>query len=309
MFIEVLGSAAGGGFPQWNCNCRNCRAVRAGAPGFRPRTQSSLAVSADGVDWVLLNASPDMRHQIAASPALQPAADAAARASPIKAVVVTNADVDHVAGLLTLRERQPLDIYGSRRVLATLAANSIFDVCARDVAPRHALPLGETTPIRGGGRDLGLAVEAFAVPGKTALYLEDASAPDFGSESGDTIGLKVTQLATGKSFHYVPGCAAVDAPLSRRLRGADLVFFDGTLWSEREMLDQGLMAKTGSRMGHLNMSGRDGSIAALAPLGVKRKVFVHINNSNPVLDAASPERAEALAAGWIIAEDGMRFTL
>lgn len=306
--IEVLGSSAGGGFPQWNCNCRNCRAVRAGEAGFAPRTQSSLAVSANGVDWLLLNASPDLRQQIAASPALNPAPGAPPRSSPIKAAALTNADVDHIAGLLTLRERQPFDIYGAARVLETLEANPIFKVCAPDVAPRRALPLDAATPIHGGGVDLGLSVESFLVPGKTALYLEDADAKDFGSRPGDTIGLKVTETKTGRGFFHIPGCARIDAALAARLDGADLVFFDGTLWSDDEMLAQGLMPKTGARMGHMNMNGEDGSIRAFEALRVRRKVFIHINNSNPVLDAASPERAAARAAGWIVAEDGMRFT-
>jgi len=307
--IRVLGSSAGGGFPQWNCNCANCRAVRAGAPGFSARTQSSLAVSADGENWLLLNASPDLRAQIAATPQLSPPHGAAARASPIKAVALTNGDVDHVAGLLTLREAQPFSLYASRRVLGALDANAIFDILAPDMVARIELPLDAAQPIRGAGADLGLTIEAFAAPGKVALYLEDANAADFGTQVGDTLGLRVIDFATGKSFFYIPGCARVDESLAGRLRGAALVFFDGTLWHEDEMIEQGLMGKTGSRMGHVNMDGPDGSIASFASLGVARKIFVHINNSNPVLDAASRQRAAAVAAGWEIGWDGMEVTL
>ena len=283
--------------------------MRAGRPGFSPRTQSSSAVSADGERFLLVNASPDLRQQIAASPRLWPREGGPSRASPIEAVALTNGDVDHIAGLLTLRERQALAVYGSARVLANLAQNPVFDVLAADVVARRDLALGVATPIFGSEASLGLSVEAFAVPGKIALYLEDAAASDFGTSEGDTVGLRIVETATGKGFYYVPGCAAFDASLAGRLTGADLVFFDGTLWSEREMLEQGLMTKTGSRMGHMNMSGADGSLAAFAALAVRTKVYVHINNSNPVLNAASPQRAQANAAGWLIGEDGMGFEL
>ncbi len=309
MRIRILGSAAGGGFPQWNCNCANCRAVRAGAPGFAARTQSSLAVSADGENWLLLNASPDLRQQIAAAPQLAPSAEGGVRGSPIKAVALTNSDVDHIAGLLSLREAQPLAIYASERVLGTLAANRIFDILNADLVARVPLPLGAPLAVTGAGADLGLSIEAFASPGKIALYLEDAGAADFGTKAGDTLGLRIIEKATGASFLYIPACARIDSELARRLKGAALVFFDGTLWREDEMIAQGLTGKTGSRMGHMNMSGPEGSIAAFAALDVGRKIFVHINNSNPVLDTNSSERAFAAAAGWTIGEDGMEITL
>ncbi|HXY58741.1 MAG TPA: pyrroloquinoline quinone biosynthesis protein PqqB [Methylocystis sp.] len=309
MHIKILGSGAGGGFPQWNCNCANCRAVRAGAPGFKARTQSSLAVSANGRDWALLNASPDLRQQIAQTPALAPCENDGVRASPIKAVVVTNGDVDHVTGLLTLREAQPFTVYGSGRVLGVLEQNRIFNVCAPAYVERKELPLRSPRLLRGSGIDLGLSVEAFPVPGKIALWLEDALAENYGSAEGDTLGLKITETETGKSFFYIPGCAEIDEDLAARLKGASLVFFDGTLWHENEMIEQGLLHKTGARMGHVNMSGEEGSIKAFARLGVARKIFVHINNSNPVLNEASSERREAQAAGWVIGEDGMEVVL
>ncbi len=309
MRIKVLGSGAGGGFPQWNCNCSNCRAVRAGAAGFTPRTQSSLAVSADGVNWALLNASPDLRAQIAAAPELAPTAGDPVRASPIKAVALTNGDVDHVAGLLTLREAQPFSVYAAGRVLEALGANPIFTILQTQLVPRIELRADETIPLVGAGVDLGLTIRAFPVPGKVALYLEDKSAPNFGTAAGDTLGLEIGEAATGKSFFYIPGCARVDGALAKRLENAALLFFDGTLFRENEMIDQGLMGKTGSRMGHINMSGDDGSIAAIAPLAIARKIYVHINNSNPVLDVRSPERAATQATGWEIGADGMEVTL
>jgi len=309
MRIRILGSGAGGGFPQWNCNCGNCRAVREGRAGFVARTQSSLAVSADGANWVLLNASPDLRQQIAAAPQLSPGPADGVRASPIKAVVLTNGDVDHISGLLNLREAQPFSVYAAGRVLGVLATNRIFDILQPQLVPRVELAMDEAVALRGAGVDLGLSVRAFPVPGKIALYLEDASAPNFGTSAGDTLGLEISETKSGKSFFYIPGCARVDAALAARLEGASLVFFDGTLWHENEMIEQGLMGKTGSRMGHVNMSGADGSIAAFATLGVARKIYVHINNSNPVLDASSKERAQARGAGWEIGEDGMEVTL
>jgi pyrroloquinoline quinone biosynthesis protein B len=307
MIIKVLGSAAGGGFPQANCNCRNCADVRAGRPGLIPRTQSSIAVSKDGEHWLLLNASPDIRQQINATPQLAPRPGSGTRSSPIVAVALTNGDVDHVAGLLSLRESLSFTLFASQRVLGALAANSIFNVLSSRHVSRIALPLDERIEV-----PRGLAIEAYAVPGKVALYLEDAS-PQFGTREGDSIGLEVSDPATGAAFHYIPGCAAVDADLARRLRGARLALFDGTLYTDEEMVEQGLSEKTGRRMGHISMSGppgsMEGSMAAFAALGVERRIYVHMNNSNPVLREDSPERAHVQRAGWEIAWDGMEIQL
>jgi pyrroloquinoline quinone biosynthesis protein B len=310
MIIKVLGSAAGGGFPQWNCNGLHSANVRAGRAGYKARLQSSLAVSADDEKWVLLNASPDIRQQINETPELHPSKSDGKRNSPIKAVVVTNADVDHIAGLISLRESQPFTIYGSDRVLATLNDNSIFNVCDPKTVPRLVLELDKPTRLEGAGFDLGLTVEAFAVPGKVALFLEKEDANgNFGSREGDTIGLKVTDAKTGKSFFYIPGCAEVDAPLAKRIRGADLIFFDSTLFTDDEMVSQGLSGKTGKRMGHISISGPDGSIEALRPLNIKRRIYVHINNSNPILDENSEARKVVESAGWEVGFDGMEVRL
>lgn len=310
MIIKVLGSAAGGGFPQANCNCRNCADVRLGRPGLRPRTQSSLAVSADGDAWVLLNASPDLRQQIAATAELAPRPGNGPRASPIGAVVLTNGDVDHVAGLLSLREAFGFTLYASQRVLDALAANSIFNVLDGRLVPRVALTTGARTQLGNTGAGLALTIEAFPVPGKVALYLEDPTAgSSLGTRTGDTIGLEISAPSTGVSFFYIPGCAAIDAALAQRLRGAPLVLFDGTLYSDGEMIAQGLSTKTGTRMGHIHMSGPDGSIAAFQDLHARRRIFVHMNNSNPVLREDGPERAEIERAGWEVAWDGMEIRL
>lgn len=263
------------------------------------RTQCSLAVSADGAQWVLLNASPDLRQQILATPALHPQRQP--RHSPITAVVLTNGDVDHVAGLLNLREGQPFALYATARIHGVLAANPIFTVLDPGRVERATLRLDEAAEVAP-----GLSIVPFAVPGKVALYLE-GEAPEIGAESEDTIGLDVR--AGVRRVCFVPGCARVTASLRERLAGADVVFFDGTLWSNDEMLRTGTGGKTGRRMGHVSMSGPDGSLHALADLPVGRKVYLHINNTNPVLLDDSPQRAEVESAGWEVARDGMEVVL
>ena len=308
MKIIILGSAAGGGFPQWNCACRMCAAARAGTPGVLPRTQSSVAVSADGIHWFLLNASPDVGQQLAQTPALHPAGGV--RHSPVAGVVLTNADVDHIAGLLSLRESQTLSLYSTRRVHRVLAANPIFAVLNPELVARRPLELEqEAELVLPNGRAAGLTITAVAVPGKVALWLEDATRADFGSVAEDSIGLRVADRGGGSAFWYLPGCAAMPADLAARLDGADLLLFDGTTWSDDEMLRGGTGAKTGRRMGHMSMAGEDGSIAVLAGVNVARRIFIHINNTNPVLLPRSAERVAAAAAGWEIAWDGMEIDL
>jgi len=308
MHVRVLGSAAGGGYPQWNCNHPNSARARAGDPAAPRRTQSSIAVSADGQDWILFNASPDLRQQITDSDILHPRSGL--RDSPIKAVVLTTADVDHVAGLLNLRESQPLNIYGTQRVLSVLAANSIFNVLNPEFVKR--LPLTLETPCaiaRPDGSATGVTVTPFAVPGKVALWLEDQSAGEnFGTVDEDTIALEVGTDA-GAQFFYLPACARMTEALAERIRGAALVFFDGTLWRDDEMVRDGVGVKTGRRMGHMSVSGDDGTIAALAGLDIRRKVFIHINTTNPILIADTPERRAVEEAGWEVSYDGMALEL
>lgn len=306
--LLVIGSAAGGGFPQWNSNDEGSRRARAGDPKALPRSQSSIAVSADDRRWVLVNASPDLRQQINANPQLHP--KEGKRHSPLVGVVLTNGDVDHVAGLLTLRESYPLSLYATGRVLSILEENSIFNVLNPEFVERRRLPLDTEFEVSTrDGDGTGVFVEAFAVPGKVALYREDAAAgPNFGTLPEDTIGLKI-RSADGPALFYIPGCARMSDDLRHRLRGAPLVLFDGTLWRDDEMIVAGVGTKTGRRMGHISVSGPDGSIAAFETLDVARKIFVHINNTNPILLADSAERAETEAAGWEVAYDGMEVTL
>jgi pyrroloquinoline quinone biosynthesis protein B len=307
LYAVVLGAAAGGGFPQWNSNAPACRRARRGDPAARSRTQASLAVSANRRDWFLLNASPDLRWQIEATKILHP--HEGLRSSPIAGAVLTGADVDAIAGLLHLRERHRFAIYAPHPVLAVIAANPIFGVLAPDCVDRIELPLEEAIGLTGGAADSALSVRAFAVPGKVPLYLETAGQDPGLSEAGDAVGLEIIDAASGSSLFFVPGCAVMTDALRRRLAGAALVFFDGTLWRDDEMIRAGIGEKTGRRMGHMSMSGDEGTIATFSELGVRRRIFIHINNSNPVLLDDSPERREVEAAGWEIAYDGMEVRL
>jgi pyrroloquinoline quinone biosynthesis protein B len=264
-------------------------------------------VSGDGERWFLINASPDLRQQIEANRILHPRHEL--RSSPIEGVVLTGADVDAIAGLLHLRERQRFTIYASERVLGVLKANSVFGVLAEDCVRRQAVPLGEPfEPRHVDGSGSGLAVELFGVPGKVALYLErGSSADDLRGEPGDTVGVEVSAPSKrpGKRLIYVPGCAELTEGLKRRMAGASVVLFDGTLWQDDEMVRLGLGPKTGQRMGHMSVSGPGGTIAAFRDIAVARKVLVHINNSNPILIDGSGERAVLAKHGWEVAHDGM----
>ena len=309
LHVLVLGAAAGGGLPQWNCNCENCQAARTLDPSLRS-TQASVAVSADGDNWFLINAAPGLRQQIIDNPKLHPRSGV--RDSPIAGVVLTNGDVDAVAGLLDLREGQRFTVYGHDRVLAVLNDNSIFNVLDADLVARKAIGLEKPFSLAlPDGAESGIEVVAFPVPGKVALYLEDEADAEhgFGTAAGDTLGLHIRNRDNGAHFFYLTACAAMTPELADRVSGAPLVFFDGTLWHDDEMIVGGLSHKTGRRMGHMSMSGENGSIAAFANLAVDRKVFLHINNSNPALLPDSDERAELTRAGWEIPREGTEYIL
>jgi len=300
MRLIVLGAAAGGGFPQWNSACAVGRRAWQRDPAARWRTQCSVAISADGERWSLLNASPDLRQQILATPTLHPRHGP--RHSPIAAVVLTNGDVDHVAGLLILRESQRFDLYATGAILEVLERNPIFNVLNPEFVRRRRLRLEQPLALDG-----GTTIVPFAVPGKVPLYLE-GEALEIGAETEDVIGLELWTEHRAKAF-FVPGCARLTPALAERLAGAALVLFDGTLWTDDEMIRSGTGVKTGARMGHMSVSGPEGTLAAFAALGVRRKVLIHINNTNPILLDDSPERAEVEAAGWEVAFDGMEITL
>ncbi len=293
---HILGAAAGGGLPQWNCGCDNCNLARAG--DIPAQSQSSVALSATGTDWAILNASPDIRDQMARAAVLHPTD---LRVSPLKSVLLTNGDIDHVAGLLTLREQQPFTLFATAEIHQIIADNPIFGALRPDYVTRTEIALDEPFELVS-----GLTACLFAVPGKVPLYLEGETVQtDLVGEQ--TVGVHLQ--AAGKDLYYIPGCAALRDDLRTRLASADMVMFDGTLWQDDEMVQAGLSQKTGARMGHMSMSGPDGSIAAFADIDVKQKIFVHMNNTNPVLRPTSAERTEAEAAGWTVAQDGMELEI
>jgi len=293
---HILGAAAGGGLPQWNCGCENCCLARNGK--IPSQTQSSLAVSANGFDWAVLNASPDIRQQLADTPVLHPTD---LRSLPLRAVLVTNGDIDHVAGLLTLREMQPFTLFATESIHSVLTDNPMFDALNSDVVSRAPIALDDPFELV-----TGLTATLFAVPGKVPLYLEGETVET------DLIGEQTVGVALetdGNRIFYIPGCALLNDDLRERLDGADFLFFDGTLWQDNEMVEAGLGQKTGQRMGHMSMSGPDGSMAAFAGVDIGQKIFVHMNNTNPVLRPDSKERAEVERNGWTVAADGMEFDL
>ncbi len=296
MRVLILGAGAGGGLPQWNCGCRNCNAARTGE--IPPMTQSSIAVSADGEAWALINASPDLRGQLALHAPLYPKG---LRGSGLHSVLVTNGDIDHVAGLLTLRESQAFDLFATPAIHDVLAANPVFTAMNPEFVTRKRIALDHEFALLP-----DLSARLFAVPGKVPLYLEGESVrTDLLGEN--TVGVELT--ANGRRAYYIPGCALVPDWLLDRIHGADLLMFDGTLWSDNEMIEAGLGKKTGRRMGHAPVSGEGGSLNAFDEAALGRRIYVHMNNSNPLTDPRSAQTALAGAAGWDIGHDGMEITL
>jgi pyrroloquinoline quinone biosynthesis protein B len=306
--VVVLGAAAGGGVPQWNCGCPVCRTARNGHSGLQS-TQASIAVSADGAHWFLINASPDLRQQLIATPQLHPATGQL-RHSPIAGVILTNGEVDAVAGLLSMREGSPFTVYAHPKVLAILKSNSIFNVLNEKNVRRQPIEVNETfEPALPDGSPSGIEILPFAVPGKSAWYLEGKVHPAGSEGVGDTLGLRIADRASGKLLYFLAACAGVTDELKSRLLGAAAVFFDGTVWRDDELIAAGLGTKTGQGMGHIAMSGQRGAIESLANLDIGRKMFLHINNSNPVLLRDSAERKLAERAGWQIPADGTEIML
>jgi len=306
--VVVLGAAAGGGVPQWNCGCRICRAARKEQPDLQA-TQASIAFSADGAHWFLVNASPDLRQQLIQTPQLHPRPDAL-RHSPIAGVILTNGEIDAVAGLLSMREGSPFAIYAHPKVLAILASNSIFNVLSEKNVARIGIAIERAfEPALPDGSPSGIEVIAFTVPGKGAWYLEGKAHPGGTDGAGDTLGLRIRDKATDRHFYFIAACAHISDELKSRLAGAPLLFFDGTVWRDDEMVVAGLGTKTGQSMGHISMSGTSGAIEALAGLDIDRKIFLHINNSNPALLRGSSERQIAESAGWQIPADGTEIVL
>ena len=301
MKIVVLGSAAGGGFPQWNCNCRQCAGVRNGTLRATARTQSSIAVSANGTDWVLINASPDILTQIRATPALQPAR--ARRDSGIAAVMLMDAQVDHVTGLLMLREGRQLPLYCTVQVWRELNEGlPLARVLSHYCGVRwHALPLDGGVHVPG---IAGIRFTPLALTSKAPPYSDHRNDPHL----GDNIGLLIEDTTSGKSAFYAPGLGAIEPHVEAALRKADCVLVDGTFWRADEMIELGLSHKTAADMGHLPQAGEGGMIAVLDSVEARRKVLIHINNTNPILDDDSEQRALLARHGIEVAFDGMEIT-
>ncbi|MDO6800138.1 pyrroloquinoline quinone biosynthesis protein PqqB [Shimia thalassica] len=295
MRFLVLGAAAGGGLPQWNCGCPNCCDARSGK--IESATQSSLAVTLDGKDWAVLNASPDIRGQLQNCPQMHPRS---LRDTPLASVLITNGDIDHIAGLLSLREQTPFDLFATSEILDVLAQNRVFDAVSAEKVTRRPLHIGRSFDLL-----TGLQAQVFPVPGKVPLFMEGAEVKtDLVGEQ--TVGVRLSEGS--KVAYYIPGCAEVTDDLLVILQDADQVFFDGTLWQDDEMIQSGTGVKTGRRMGHVSMNGDDGSIARLQHLGAG-KTFIHINNTNPVWQLDGPERAIVYNSGWTVASDGMEIAI
>jgi pyrroloquinoline quinone biosynthesis protein B len=303
MQIHVLGSAAGGGFPQWNCNCRGCAGVRNGTLRASPRTQSSIAVSSDGLSWVLLNASPDILSQIRAFPALQPAR--APRDTGIVGIVLMDAQIDHTTGLLSLREGKTLNLYCSEQVRSELeTTNPLLTILGHycQINMHCVDPHGSAFRVSGAEN---LLFQAFPVVGKAPPYSPHRQA----QREGDNLGLLITDTRTSQTLFYAPGLAQITPPILAAMATADCLLVDGTTWTDDEMITQGLSNKRAQDMGHLPQSGPGGMIEILQPLKRPRKILIHINNTNPILDEDSPERAELTRQGIEVAYDGMEILL
>ncbi len=306
MKIQVLGSAAGGGFPQWNCNCRNCKGFRDGTLNAKARTQSSIAVSVNGEDWILFNTSPDILAQLAAFGPMQPARQI--RDTGIAAIVFMDSQIDHTTGLLMLREGCPHEVWCTDMVYQDLTSGfPVFNML---------------THWNGGIKRNRISVEpgenSFVVPQVPALKLTAiplrSSAPPYSPHRndphpGDNIGILIEETRTGKTLFYAPGLGKIDPHLDPMMSNADCLLVDGTLWSEDEMITAGVGDKLGVTMGHLPQSGEGGMIEYLDTLAKPRKILIHINNTNPILDEDSAERREVEAHGIEVAYDGMSIEL
>ena len=304
MQIRVLGAAAGGGFPQWNCNCANCSGVRNGTMRTRARTQSSIAVSGNGVDWVLFNASPDLLAQIQGFPALQPARGI--RDTGIRSVVLMDGQIDHTTGLLMLREGKPLEIYCTDMVHEDMTTgNPLFSILGHYCGVNwHPLPtaIGSSFDVVGAEH---LSFTAVALKSKAPPYSPHRNNP----HEGDNIGMRITDTRTGRSLFYAPGLGEIEPHLVPHLEAADAVMVDGTFWTDDEMVALGISQKRAREIGHLPQSGPGGMIEVLASLRASRKVLIHINNTNPILDEDSQQRAELTRHGIEVAFDGMDIAL
>ena len=304
MKIRVLGASAGGGFPQWNCNCPNCDGVRKGKIKAKPRTQSSIAISENNLDWILFNASPDVLAQIKAFPALQPARSI--RDTAIKAIILIDSQIDHTTGLLMLREGKPLEIYCTDMAREDLTTgNPLFNVLGHYCTVNwHKLPThnGNGFSVIGAQH---LRFTAVPLKSKAPPYSPHRQDP----QEGDNIGIRIEDTHTGKNLFYAPGLGKLEPHLEPFLKNADCLLVDGTCWTDDELIRFGISKQSSRDMGHLPQSGEGGMISVLKPLTKPRKILIHINNTNPILNEESLERAELTANGIEVAYDGMEIIL
>ena len=304
MKIRVLGAAAGGGFPQWNCNCPNCDGVRKGKIKAKPRTQSSIAISENNLDWILFNASPDVLAQIKAFPALQPARSI--RDTAIRSIILIDSQIDHTTGLLMLREGKPLEIYCTDMAREDLTTgNPLFNVLGHYCTVNwHKLPThnGNGFSVIGAQH---LRFTAVPLKSKAPPYSPHRQDP----QEGDNIGIRIEDTRTGKNLFYAPGLGKLEPHLEPFLKNADCLLVDGTCWTDDELIRLGISKQSSRDMGHLPQSGEGGMINVLKPLTKPRQILIHINNTNPILNEESRERAELTANGIEVAYDGMEIIL
>jgi pyrroloquinoline quinone biosynthesis protein B len=304
MRIRVLGAAAGGGFPQWNCSCRNCDGVRKGTIRAKARTQSSIAVSADNVNWTLFNASPDLLAQYRSFPELQPGR--AVRDTAIRSIVLMDAQIDHTTGLLMLREGRPLEIYCTEAAHEELTTgNPLFNILEHYCGVHwHRVPTdaGNRFSVIGAEQ---LSFTAVPLKSKAPPYSRHRDTP----REGDNIGMRIADARSGRVLFYAPGLGEIEPHVQSFLEEADCLMVDGTFWTDDEMIRLGVSSKRARDIGHLPQSGPGGMIGVLKPLKAPRKILIHVNNTNPVLDEDSAERRQLDSLGIEIAYDGMDLQL
>jgi len=304
MRIRVLGSAAGGGFPQWNCNCRNCDGVRKGTVRATARTQSSIAVSPGGNDWILFNASPDLLAQYQGFPELQPGRSI--RDTGIRSVVLMDAQIDHTTGLLMLREGKPLELYCTDMAREDLSTgNPLFKILGHYCGVNwHQVPTARGNKFSVIGAE-GLSFTAVPLKSNAPPYSPHRDKP----VEGDNIGMRIVDPTSGKVLFYAPGLGEIEPHLKPFLEEADVLMVDGTFWTDDEMIGMGLSKKRARDIGHLAQSGAGGMMEVLKPLKASRKILIHINNTNPILDEDSDQRRLLADAGIEVAYDGMDIKL
>ena len=310
MQVKILGSAAGGGFPQWNCVCANCSRLRAGALHGQSRTQAQLSLSLGPDQWCLVNASPDLRAQIEATPELHPGRPAQGRSSPIAAVVLTNGDLDHTLGLLLLREFQPLEIYATPSVHRILTQENSFFRMLQRVKPQavwHDIGLGDAFHVSTDTQE-SARFQPIPLSGRFPEYVSAELKGELPASEA-VFALEIQVMPSGKKLIYCPGLPQISEDLLARFASCDLLLLDGTFWSDDELVRLAGASRGATQMGHVPISGDGGSLETLRAVTRPKKIYTHINNTNPILDEDSAEFAQVTSAGWTVAHDGMSFNL